>query len=222
MKIHFPLVFMIANLAAITAARATIVFSGSPTLAIPLDFDGFYFNPFSGVTAFSQPATWTTQPWINPFFGGLYIGYSGQLLPLITGTDQIVNVPVGTLIGGGGSFAPGQGGSSTHTGADPGKFVLGMPGYIGFAMKTAPTAATQYGWIEIEIQNTGPGSILRWAYEDTPGTPLQAGAVPEPATTVLTLTGSAALALRRRRHVDEDKPAPSPIRSTEGRKSKGK
>lgn len=200
MILVFRFVFMIASLTPTPAARAAIISSGPVSHAIPLDFDGLYFNPFSGLTAFGQPATWTTEPWINPFFGGVYIGYSGQLSPLITGTDQIVNVPVGTLIGGSGGFASGQGGSSTHLGADPGKFVLGMPGYIGFAMRSGPAAATQYGWMEIEIHNTGPGSIRHWAYDDTPGTPIQAGAVPELATTLL-LTIGAALALRRRRCV---------------------
>ncbi len=199
MKPRFPIHLLFASLVATTAARSAIVVGGPVPRAIPQDFEGVYFNPFTGAASGSHPGTWATAPWINPFFGGVYIGTNGLLLPAITGSDQILNLPVGILIGGDGmSFAEDQSGSTTHLGEGIGNFVLDVPGYIGFAMQSEPSAPTQYGWLEIEIHNTGPGSILAWAYEDTPGTPIQAGAVPEPAATLLTLTGLVGLMLKKR------------------------
>jgi hypothetical protein len=196
----FP-IWLAVTFAVGSSMPAAVVYSGPVTLPIPLNFDGIYLNPFTGSTAGTEPASWATAPWINPFFGGVYIGTNSLFRPAITGADQIVNLPAGTLIGSGLSFSPGQSGSISHLGAGPDQFVLGVPGYIGFAMQSVPAGPTLYGWLKIEIKNTGPGSILGWAYENTPGASIQSGAVPEPTAAFLSLASAAVLTWRRRRVV---------------------
>jgi len=58
--------------------------------------------------------------------------------------------------------------------------------------------ATHYGWIDLYVAEYGPyGEIYGWAYETDPGVSILAGAVPEPSTIVLIMTGSLALLLSR-------------------------
>jgi hypothetical protein len=59
-----------------------------------------------------------------------------------------------------------------------------------------------YGWAAIDVTaQAGVGSsatLLSYAYETTPDTPIEAGAVPEPDTLALLAAGFGALAMRRR------------------------
>jgi hypothetical protein len=61
----------------------------------------------------------------------------------------------------------------------------------------------RYGWARIDVSSAlGAGSsatLLSYAYETTPNTPIEAGAVPEPGSLALLAAGGGALALRRRR-----------------------
>ncbi|MCE9609421.1 MAG: PEP-CTERM sorting domain-containing protein [Chthoniobacter sp.] len=182
------------------AGRAATVYSGPLSIPVPLNLEGLYLNLTSGVATGSYPADWNTAPWINPFFGGVDIASSTLLRPVITGADQIVSLPGGTSIGTGNNFALGESGSSTHVGAGAGQFTLGIPGYLGFAMQAAPASPIYYGWLQIEIHNTGPGTVLGWAYQDTPDTPIPAGLVPEPAGAALFFLGLGLLGLGRRRN----------------------
>ncbi len=53
---------------------------------------------------------------------------------------------------------------------------------------------THYGWINLMIGHDGPyGEIYGWAYESTPNAPILAGAIPEPSTLLLLLTGGIGL-----------------------------
>jgi hypothetical protein len=163
-------------------AHAAVVCSGMRNVPVPLDFEGTYLRMDTGATAGAFPADWATAPWINPFFGGVDLGNSPLLRPVITGTSQVVNLPLGDYVGSMSYFAGGESGSTTHVGDAVGQFVLGMPGYMGFVFNTAAGAPDQYGWLELEISNTGSGKIIAWAYEDSGGTAIQVGAVPEPTS----------------------------------------
>ena len=200
MKSRLPILLPILLLIAAPATRAATIFSGILDLPIPLEFEGEYLRLDTGATAAALPADWATAPWINPFFGGVDIGNSPLLRPVITGADQILNLAPGTLIGSASTFAAGESGSSTHVGLGLGQFALGVPGYLGVAFRSTAAGPDYYGWMQIQISNTGPGKIICWAREDVSGAPIQAGAgaVPEPGTALLSLMG-AGLALRRRR-----------------------
>ena len=162
------------------AACAAIVYSGIQNIAIPLDFEGEYLRPDTGQSTQTVPTDWASAPLINPFFGGVDIANSPLLRPVIQNGDQITNLDAGTNITVASDYATGESGSSTHVGTAPGQFALNVPGYMGFAFRTTPDGTDHYGWMELLINNTGPGTIISWAYEDTAGTGIQAGAIPEP------------------------------------------
>lgn len=187
--------------------RAAVVYSGVQNIAIPQDFSGVYLNVVSGSTAFSLPGTWNTAPWLNPFFGGVGIANSPLLMPVITGSDQIVNLPVLTTIGSGSNFALGESGSATHTGFAANQFQVGTPGFIGYRWQIPGGGTDYYGWLRINVNTGGAGTIIDWAYDNAAGTSIDAGIgpaipVPEPAQAsqlMLLACSSAGLLARRRR-----------------------
>jgi len=201
MNSRLILPILLLNAIAGPATHAAIVYSSFQNIAIPLDFEGEYLRPDTGQSTQTVPIDWASAPWINPFFGGVDIANSPLLRPVIHNGDQITNLDAGASITVASDYAIGESGSSTHVGADPGQFALNVPGYIGFAFRTTADGPDHYGWMELQINNTGPGQIISWAYEDTAGTGIQAGAVPEPST--ITLFGMAVFGFsvwRRRKH----------------------
>lgn len=100
------------------------------------------------------------------------------------------------------------------SGSPFGKFVAGVPGYVGLAIKTGG-GQFDYGWVKLVFTNAISGlpqtlTALSFGVEETPGVAIKAGqtsdavvsSTPEPGTMTLTLlaTGAAAvIALRRRR-----------------------
>lgn len=190
-----------AVLLAASATGAPILYSGIQNLPIPVSPEGTYLQIASGATAAGFPSDWATAPWINPFFGGVDIGNSPLLRPIITGTDQILNLQPGTVVDSGSNFVAGESGSTTHVGFGLGQFALNVPGYLGFTFQTTTGGPAYYGWLQIEIRNSGSGKIISWAYDNTPGALIEVGATVAPEPGALTLLGlaGAVLALRRRR-----------------------
>ena len=192
-------------------SNAAVVYSGLQNVLIPLTIQGVYLNVDTGATASSQPGTWNTAPWFNPFLGGTSVANGALFCPVIDAPshpinpDTIVNLAFGTLIDATLNYTGGENVSSGHTAAvaTPNKFTLGQPGYVGFKFQTAPASASYYGWAQVVFNNTGTGTIIDWAYDDSASTPISAGftgaAVPEPSRAMLVLTGLLAATLRRRR-----------------------
>jgi hypothetical protein len=181
---------------------ASVVYNSTP-IPIPQDLEGVYLNPLTGATTNTFPGTWNTVPWINPFFGGVCIGNDDLLTPVIVGTDQVVNLALNTVIDSSSTFAAGESGSMTHVGPAANQFQLGTPGYMGFAVKATTGGPSFYGWAKVSFNNSGAGSVMEYAYEDTAGTSIPAGftgsAAPEPGRMVLLMLGGMALGMRRRR-----------------------
>jgi hypothetical protein len=66
--------------------------------------------------------------------------------------------------------------------------------YLGLKMELNNSGTTNYGWVGIRINNEADatGAVVGYAYQTLPDTPIAAGAVPEPQTLLMGLTGIAA------------------------------
>ena len=181
------------------ASRATIIYRGVQDFPIPFDLEGSYLRIDTGATAGALPGDWSTAPWINPFFGGVKIANSPLLRPIITGSSQILNLAVGTVIDGTSNFVAGESGSETHFGLGVGQFALNVPGYLGVTFRSTVGGPDRYGWIELQVSNLGQGKIISWAYENVSAAPIQVGATPEPGVLGLLCASAGVLALRRNR-----------------------
>lgn len=196
------LTFVILSFVIRHSAHSAVVFSGIQNVAIPLDFNGVYLNPYSGVTTTAYPADWNTAPWINPFFGGVGIANDALLRSVITGADQVLNLALGTTIDATSNFVAGESGSSTHVGPALNQFQLSTPGLIGFTFQPTIGGNVYYGWASVTIENTSAGTIHSWAWENTPDTGILAGdilGIPEPTRALLLLLGLMGAVMRRRR-----------------------
>jgi hypothetical protein len=93
---------------------------------------------------------------------------------------------------------------SDSGGAEDGNFVGKSSGYMGFDL--VDNGTNYYGWMYISSPGGDDlngdagiyGVIENWAYQNSPNTPIEVGAVPEPSTWAL-LTAGAVLMLRRRK-----------------------
>lgn len=187
------------------SAHSAVIYSGEQNLSVAQNLGGLYLNVFTGSTAASEPMDWATAPWINPFFGGVSIGGSELLRMATDGSSRALNQVVGAIIDSSDTFATGESGSATHAGPAGDQFALNAQGLLGFVMQTATGGPLRYGWMRIHIANSGPGSIVDWAYDDT-GAGIQAGftgtmLVPEPSRALFLLMGLLAVVIRRRRKI---------------------
>jgi hypothetical protein len=153
----------------------------------------------TGATSFSQPADFNSAAWMNLDFAGVDISNGDTLRPAVAPPDQAINLAFSIPIDGSGTFAAGASASSNHIGSGPGKFVIGTPGYVGFAMNPGG-GPDHFGWMQVILNNSpSGGTIVDYAYESTPGVAILAGAVPEPAAAASFAFGLACFLLRRRR-----------------------
>ncbi len=66
--------------------------------------------------------------------------------------------------------------------------------YLGLQMELNNTGVFNYGWVGVRIDNEADatGAVVGYAYQTAPGVPIPAGAVPEPQSLLMGLTGIAA------------------------------
>jgi len=111
----------------------------------------------------------------------------------------------GTLIGPSSTFSTTYDADLANQGTGAGNFtvdnVTGNPQYVGVQFQTTSGGPTYYGWIGVDITNATDltGRIAGFAYDNTPGTPIAAGAVPEPVGLALLAMGAPFLLRRRTR-----------------------
>jgi hypothetical protein len=187
-------------------ASASVIYHGDKNISIPQTFTGIYLDLTNGSLQSSEPGTWASSAWVNPFFGGLSIGGSDHFrMNIDSSTNKALSLAVGTVINSARTYAAGESGSQGHVGSAPGQFQLRASQLIGFAMQAGPSNPACYGWLRLIIDNRGAGTIQDWAYESSPGTQIEAGwngtafVVPEPSRSLLWLLALQALLLRRRR-----------------------
>lgn len=74
----------------------------------------------------------------------------------------------------------------------------GVRAYIGIEFEI--DSATHYGWIDVQGHSSFPHlTVYGWAYESTPDMSIIAGAIPEPGTLYLLLTGAIGLLVAKSR-----------------------
>lgn len=218
-----------ASLAASFEADAAVVYSGiqnirllntntSNSVGTALNVDGIgpvdiTLSAFQTITSTSINSTTS-----YPTYGvGVRVTASlpgGRLAPGMNG--GLANLAFGT------SISPTLFGINSPVQANPafleyasyganinsgGEFDPTIPGFIGLQFES--NGNTHYGWVRLRIDdldliqlggaNIADATVIDWAYEDTPGAAISAGAVPEPSALALLALGATGLASVRRR-----------------------
>ena len=175
-------------------AKATVVSSGSVSIAVPNNPSGIYLNAVTGATGTSGTAVSGYD--FNPYgSGGFSTYFSGNATignaGLLNGTAYAVLAP-GAVVSSAGTFA------IASTAATELNYRAGVAdGFFGIHFTNEVTGVLNYGYVELKTTGaTGfPATILSYGYENT-GTPLTVPAytaVPEPTTTAAFGLGALAL-----------------------------
>ena len=204
-----------ALLAAGSAARANIVYSGVVNFAIPNTGTGLYVNMVDGST-YTGPNTFPTQPGPGGNYDFNFFGTTSWsvFVPGSSGQSAPTPVPVGSkgylsssasgpvsALNQGDPIGPAQlynTGSPSAAG-----LVTGQPVLFGLRFRNERDPANagddtvHFGWGRVILTNGTPGTLVDYGWDDTPGTSIPAGTVPEPTT--LSLLALAALPMLRRK-----------------------
>lgn len=201
-----PHLILAMLLAATAAGEGAIYYSGVREINIPTNDNGVSIRMSDGFVTLSPVSNLDGASWINFFFSGTGIASSTLLRPVITappsgnGDGLVLKKLALEDIGAADHFASGANGSENHVGAGVHQFQVGVPGYIGFAMRSTAGGPANYGWIRVTFNELSTGTVHDWAYEQSAGVSIQAGAVPEPETwTLATLAAASLLGVRRRK-----------------------
>jgi PEP-CTERM motif len=210
---------VLGGLLAAGSAQAVVVYSGPVNLAIPNTTAGLYVNVLNG-SSFSGPGTFPTVPgpganWDFNLFGSASWSFFS---PGSTATGQSLAVPTtsrgyvsASTVGAGLNLAMGTmiDGSSVFNTGGPSAAALttGSMAMFGFRfnneganLASAADDTVHFGWARVVLTAGTPGTLIDYAFESTPLTGIQAGAIPEPGTWLLMGLGVAGLLLRQRRN----------------------
>jgi hypothetical protein len=139
----------------------------------------------------------------------------GTLSDMRNGLSYVIRLSGGETIGGGGqtfstssyfnSFALPpitNGTSSISGGMGAGDWADGTRGFIGLELTIG--AQTFFGWADVSTNhftnaNNNAFTLYGYAYQNSEGTAITAGAVPEPSAVALLIAGAAGVAVLRRR-----------------------
>lgn len=194
-RLHMHLAAAAAVAAGLAGASASaeIVHFANQNRIINSDFNGLYLNVLTGAynTTGGGGATVTGGWHINPYgsTGLSWFQNAVNSVGYVQSAGALSNLAAGTAIGASSSF----GGAGTSA-----NLTLNGTSIVGFRFNVG--TATHYGWFRIALAGTyggQPRSIVEWAYENTAGASINAGAVPAPGA--LALLGLAGFAGSRRR-----------------------
>lgn len=209
----FSIAILAAALCACESADGSIVYSGLRNIDVPNTGPGVYVNVVNGNTSTRDPFPILGDPgenWdVNVYGSGLRSfgvpGNAGQTAPTpvpVTSKGyvsssptslfaNVLNLPAGTPIGP----------VSVWNVDDPFADLVSNLGdaLVGFRFRNEANGnTTHYGWMRVNLVDSGKGTIIDYAWESTPNAAITAGTTPEPATLGV-LTAAMALAARRRR-----------------------
>jgi len=124
---------------------------------------------------------------------------------VLPGNTNPAALAANTPIGPASTFSTTYDADLANQGTGTGNFtidnVTGNPQYVGVQFQLASGGPTYYGWIGVDITNATDltGRVTGFAYENTAGAPILAGAVPEPAGLALLALGAPFLMRRKTR-----------------------
>lgn len=169
----FKRLALISSLVLIPALSqaAIISFTPSGTSTVPQG-SNLYWDMLSGATSTSSLGT--SEDFYLSDHGDFHWNLPADMVT-VAGTSGGDTLPAGTLIGSGSNWDSTDGDNQYAGTTDySGQMVSGDTAYFGLSFQIG--GQTHYGWVQV---SEGPvnQSVLRWAYESTPNTPIQAGAL---------------------------------------------
>ena len=178
---HFALCGAAAIGMAAASAHAEVIYSGVQSLNIASTTNGLYLNVVTGAYNTTGGGGTTVPGWdVNPWSGTTLSFFNpssptgGVYARVNTTTAGVSNLAANTPIG---PTTLWTSGTAQTTGTNP--FVFNsQANIVGFRFTNENGGTVHYGWMRIELSGTlaaQPRTLVEWAFESTPNTPILAG-----------------------------------------------